>query len=143
MTRLQNIRLRGDYAGHRDAAIHFKFRFCDDSVYYYLVEQLGIWRLAHRGRFEIRAGLKLRPYAPDKVIRLTPTMLDVVPRDQYAYRMLAERGLPARETEDYTLSGYQHEHAVNPNIMIATYNFGIPAADRISGREWSLAPVTL
>ena len=44
------IRLSGDYTGHRDADIQFKFRFCDDGVYYYMVEQVGIWRLAHRGR---------------------------------------------------------------------------------------------
>ena len=30
------IRLSGDYEGHRDADIQFRFRFCDDGIYHYL-----------------------------------------------------------------------------------------------------------
>lgn len=144
MDRLINFQLRGDYAGNRDADIHFKFRFCDGGVYYYMVEQVGIWRLAHRGRFEIRAGLNLKPNAPNsRVIRLAPTIIDAEPCEQYAYGLLDERGLPAKDTEDYALSGFSYDHAVNPKLKIVTYTFCIPGADLCDGRDWSIRPTSV
>jgi hypothetical protein len=142
MNRLINFQLRGDYAGNRDADIHFKFRFCDGGVYYYLVEQGGIWRLAHRGRFDIRAGLRLKPNAPEgRVIRLAPAIVDIDPKEHYVYGLLEERGLPAKQTEDYMLSGYSHDHAVNPRLKIVHYTFCIPGADIYSARDWSIQPI--
>jgi hypothetical protein len=135
------VKLSGDFKGNRDADIHFQFRFCDDGIYYYMVEQVGIWRLAHRGRFAIGTAGSFRWGQSDRrVIRLEPFVLDIDPQSADAYDMLKERGLPAGHAEDYYLSVWQTDHAVNPAIKLRYYSFAIPGADIYSSRDWQIQP---
>jgi len=135
----EKIRLRGDYRGQRDAGIEFRFRFCDDGVYYYVVEQKSSWRLAHRGKFLIGEIPAIDEYSrPRTVVRLTPEEVPVRPSVAYAFTLLDERALPSEDVEDYLVSTSSRNHSLSPNVKIRSLTFARPSLNDYSGEDWSI-----
>jgi hypothetical protein len=138
------IVLRGDYEGERDAGVRFFFRFCEDGVYYYMVEQPGRWRLAHRGRFE----LKTMPnpssqYSKRTAIEFTPLAIDIRPTESLPYQMIEERVLLATEREQYFVTKFERQHNFNANLKIETYSFTWPdPKGGFFSPSWELEPVS-
>jgi len=137
----RNIRLSGEFEGKRDAAIEFKFLFCDaDDTYFYKAERPGLWEIAHRGKFYLKKGPRLGSH-PSTVVRLEPCKPDIEVGAALAYKDLAERALPGRKPEEYFLSVYQYDHGLNPDIKLRVYSFWVPDKTGTLGTDWTLEPV--
>ena len=125
--RQRKITLRGDYSGYRDAGIKYRFRFCDDGTYFYLAEQPGRWRLAHRGVFRLaevsdprRDGQKLT------IARFEPQHVDLMPSDKSGPALLEERALPATRIEEYIVSSYSQPNQWRPDREDVSIYFSVP-----------------
>jgi hypothetical protein len=143
-----SIVLRGDYAGHRDAFVTFRFRFCDDGTYYYAAQQgdqrFTLWSLAHRGRWDLDRERDPRTGRSGRltIIRLEPQFIDVMPDDRTAKPMLEERGLPTDRIEKYVVdlsTSHNHWNRERDDVRVS---FTIPDTHGlISTLSWSLEPV--
>jgi hypothetical protein len=137
------LRLAGDYSGNRDAGITFKFRFCTDGAYFYVVEQPGRWRLAHRGTFKI--GNVRDPKYGDRtlhIVRFDPQHIDVPLGDRYAFALLSERALLADRLEEFIVSSHEFEDSWRAGVTRVSYTFVRPdPRNRIYSTDWSIEPV--
>jgi hypothetical protein len=139
-SRQPRITLRGNYSGYRDAGITYRFRFCDDGTYFYLAEQPGRWRLAHRGVFRVaevsdprRDGQKLT------IARFEPQHLDLIPSDSTGAALLEERALPNTHVEEYIVSTYSTPNQWHPEQEDTSISFSIPdARTRGFATSWHL-----
>jgi hypothetical protein len=134
------IAFDGDYSGHRDAGITFRFRFCSDGVYFYAVEQPGRWRLAHRGRYQL--GRTRDPKYRDRtmtIVRFEPEHHDVPLADRAAVAMLEERALLVNRTEEYIVSASEMPDDWRANTTRTTYSFMRPdPKSRLFSTTWSI-----
>jgi hypothetical protein len=142
----QGIVLRGDYDGFRDASIRYRFRFCDDDIYFYLAERADedyiLWQLAHRGRWELIE--TSHPRYRERVLtvlQLQPEYIDVSPTDREAIRMLQERALPTDRLEKYLVSAIDLDGAWHPGVKKKTYYCTVPDP-REQGKQvsWHIEP---
>jgi hypothetical protein len=137
------LRLAGDYVGNRDAGIVFKFRFCDQGIYFYAVEQPGRWRLAHRGLFKI--GSVRDPKYTDRtlhIIRFEPQQIDVPLSDRHAMALLSERALLADSLEEFIVSSSEYDDTWRAGVKRTRYSFVRPdPKNRIFSTSWSIEPV--
>lgn len=150
-SRSRGISLVGDFAGHRDAGIAYRFRFCGDGLYFYLVEQPGRWRLAHRGKFQI-GSVRDPKYDPRShpsgrgstltIVRFEPQHHDVPLNDGHGFALLDERALLADRMEEYIVCLQESEDAWRPGVKRTGYNFIRPNPNfRLSSLNWHLEPV--
>jgi hypothetical protein len=130
------FKLRGDYSGYRDAGIKYKFRFCHDGTYYYLAEISGLWRLAHRGVFQIRETKNKSNPACGQTIALDPRSLDIIPDDPNAVHELRTRALPTDRREEYRVS------TISKGELVYIY-FAVPDPDHPGfSVSWHLTPMS-
>jgi hypothetical protein len=138
------ITLAGDYSGHRDAGITYKFRFAGDRAYFYVVEQRGRWRLAHRGQFRI-ATIRDPKYSDRSmtIVRFEPRQQDVRLDDQFAMRMLEERALLIDRAEEYIVTTSVVDDEWRAGVKRRRFQFMRPdPASRAFSRTWHLESET-
>ena len=132
--------LSGDFSGNRDAGIVFRFRFGPGSSYFYLVEQPGNWRHAHRGSFEV--GNARDPKYKNRtltIVRFTPGLVDVPLLDRHGRADLEERALLADREEEYLVSKSLVDDQWRANVKHVHFYFTRPdLRNRLMSPGWSI-----
>lgn len=98
--------LLGDYTSGRSATVEYNFQFRADGTYFYMAEEVGVWQLAHRGRFRMTAGPEPGTRSEElwPIVTLEPTKVDTpLPKEflREASKILRERGLPIDRSQEY------------------------------------------
>lgn len=131
-----SITLIGDYTSGRSSSVQYNFRFSDDGTYFYMAEEVGVWQLAHRGRFRTTIGTNPESWRGDMVPLLTlePTTMDLIPPQEFARQargLLEERGLPIDTIEEYQVISNLTDRSCL--ILAPNGDYKRPFMDRRSG----------